>query len=327
MLDTRPIEAPLYADVADAPAQAAAHWLTTADGVRIRVAHWRPKAGRDAAGQKTAGQIGTILMFPGRTEHIEKYERSALRLTELGYSVLCVDWRGQGLSDRMHDNPSTGHVGAFADYQFDVATLLAHAESLELPKPFYLIGHSMGGCIGLRALMDGMDVNAASFSAPMWGIQMTLPMRSLAWGLSTLSHPLGFSQAFAPGQLAEAYFKRVEFDKNNLTTDPQQYEYVRQQVAAHPELSIGGPSLHWLNESLREMRNLSAMPSPALPTIAFLGDDEAIVDPARIHSRLDTWPGSKLVTFEKGRHEIMIERPEIRDKFFGETLQLFRDNP
>ena len=35
--------APFFEDVAGGPAGGAAHWLTTSDGTRIRVGHWRPE--------------------------------------------------------------------------------------------------------------------------------------------------------------------------------------------------------------------------------------------------------------------------------------------
>ena len=63
--------APFHADIAQGPEGGAAHWLTTSDGLRIRAGHWRPpQAG--SAGHGTA-PAGTIFLFPGRTEYIEKY--------------------------------------------------------------------------------------------------------------------------------------------------------------------------------------------------------------------------------------------------------------
>ena len=61
------------------------------------------------------------------------------------------------------------------------------------------------------------------------------------------------------------------------------WDLMRSHVAAEPELGLGGPSLHWLNEALREMLRLSWIPAPAVPALAFVGSEEAVVDPARIH--------------------------------------------
>ena len=98
--------APLYDEIADGPAGGVAAWVGTADGLTIRVAHW-------GAGAPN----GTVLLFPGRTEYVEKYGIIAHELGARGYAMATVDWRGQGLSGRLHPKPELGHVGAFRDYQ------------------------------------------------------------------------------------------------------------------------------------------------------------------------------------------------------------------
>lgn len=294
--------APLFEDVARAPSGGAATWLTTADGLRIRVALW---------GKATATR-GTVLIFPGRTEYVEKYGGVAADLVARGFAVLAVDWRGQGIAARIHPNPVMGHVDRFDDYQADVAAVIDHAGAEGLPGPWFLIAHSMGGCIGLRALMRGLKVRAAVFSAPMWGIRMPSAMRPLAWGLSTASRGVGLSHRLAPGQQLDPYVAREGFEDNNLTTDPQMYALMRDQVAAHPELSLGGPSLCWLNEALREMRAAAQAPAPRVPALVFLGTDERIVDPARIHARVASWPGTTLRILDGARHELLMERSETR---------------
>ena len=113
------------------------------------------------------GDRGTILLFPGRTEYIEKYAHTAAAFGAQGYATLAVDWRGQGLSDRLLADARVGHVGQMCDYQLDVAAMREVAQAQELPRPYFLVAHSMGGCIGLRSLHAGLAVNAAMFSAPM----------------------------------------------------------------------------------------------------------------------------------------------------------------
>ena len=97
--------------------------MTARDGVRLRVGLW-PK--RDAR--------GTVLIFPGRTEYVEKYGRAASEFAARGYAVATIDWRGQGLSERLIDDPLTGHVFDFADYQIDVAALTEAAAEAGLPS-------------------------------------------------------------------------------------------------------------------------------------------------------------------------------------------------
>ena len=104
--------APFHADLAEGPAGARAHWVHTSDGLRIRLGHFPAEEPR-----------GTVLLFPGRTEYIEKYGRTASDLAAGGYDTLCIDWRGQGLADRLLEDVRTGHVHVFEDYQRDVAAI------------------------------------------------------------------------------------------------------------------------------------------------------------------------------------------------------------
>ena len=71
------------------------------------------------------GTRGTAVIFPGRTEYAEKYGPVAGELVARGFAVAVIDWRGQGLSDRHPRNAMLGHVHDFADYQRDVAALMA----------------------------------------------------------------------------------------------------------------------------------------------------------------------------------------------------------
>lgn len=288
------------------------HWLLTMDGVRIRVGHWPVTHAK-----------GTILFFTGRTEYIEKYGQTALDFGKRGYSCVAIDWRGQGIADRLLENHAVGHVDSFDDYQLDVKAMIAYVKSIGLAEPYHLFGHSMGGCIGLRALYENIPVKSAAFSAPMWGIKISAAMRPIAWGLSSVSKPLGFSSLITPGQHGETYVLRATANDNVLTSDVSNFKLLQQQLKSHPELALGGPSLHWLNESLREMRLLSQRPSPDVPCITFLGTEESIVDPARVYQRMEQWSRGALTILENGRHEVLMEIPAIRNRVLDDSTKLF----
>lgn len=304
--------APLYTDAGDAPAGGAAHWLTTPDGLRIRAAVWN-----------AAGPQGTVVLLPGRTEYIEKYGRAASDLAARGYATVTLDWRGQGLADRALPDRMTGHVAEFIDYQTDLATLMAFSRAEGLPEPYYLMAHSMGGCIGLRALIGGLPVKAAAFSAPMWGILMAAWMRPVASAISTAARWFNFDNRYAPGTGPLTYVVDSPFVGNTLTTDAEMWAYMRRQALAHPELSLGGPSLGWLNTALAECHALSVLPSPDCPTLCALGTAEKIVDVAPVHARMAVWPRGRLQMYPGSEHEVMMERPATRGRFFDEAAALF----
>lgn len=278
-------------------------WVQASDGVRVRVAHWPATAAK-----------GTVLLLPGRTEFIEKYGRAAVDLAAHEYGTITIDWRGQGLSDRIAADAMSGHVDSFADYQADVAALLAVAKSERAPRPWHLLAHSMGGAIGLRAAMHGLPVASCAFSAPMWGIRMKAALRPLAWSLGWSSRHLGQSHRYAPSTSGASYVLSEPFEKNDLTRDAQMHAHMVAQLNAHPELALGGPSLHWLFEALRECRRLRALPSPKLPCLTFVGTDEVIVDTSRIDARIARWPGARLEHIPGARHEAMMDTPQTRAK-------------
>lgn len=290
--------APFLQDIAEGPEGARAWWLRAADGTRIRMGVW------------PAGSKGTILMFPGRTEYIEKYGRFAADMSRRGYGMIAMDWRGQGLSDRPAHRRDMGHVVSFNEYREDVDALRAVLDKLRLPKPWFLLGHSMGGAIGLRALHDGLPVSGVIFSAPMWGIRMSGFLKAVSGVVLGLSKPLGLDTSFAPTTGPAA---PMVFNDNPLTNDRDMFNYMEGQVAKHPELALGGPSIRWVNAALEETQALMEMDPPDLPMLALLGTEEAIVESSAIHERCASWPGSKLHMVRGGRHEVLMEGPEMRE--------------
>lgn len=306
--------APLFEDVAEAPPGGRAFWLRTDDGVRIRAGFWR------------TGTRGTVLLFPGRTEYVEKYGPAAADLAARGYAMLAVDWRGQGLADRLLPDRAAGHVGRFGDYQRDVAAVMALARAEGLAEPFYLIGHSMGGCIGLRALHDGLPVRAAVFSAPMWGIRLNPVLRPLAWALACLMPMIGRGFRYAPGMNATTYVVAAAFADNVLTRDPDMWAFMQRQLATHPDLAIGGPTLQWLREALIETRALMRKAAPATPCLTMLGAAERVVDIPAIRARMARWPGGRLELVVDAEHELMMEGPAIRARFYDAAAALFEAN-
>jgi lysophospholipase len=308
-------EAPLFFDVAEGPDGGEAFWLTAEDGVRVRIGLWRrPQA------------EGTVFLFPGRTEYVEKYGRAAADLANAGLTTLTIDWRGQGLADRLADDTMSGHVMHFSDYQRDVDAMLRAAMQLDLPKPWYLLAHSMGGCIGLRALLRGLPVSAAAFSGPMWGIRISTTLRPVAWSLSWGSRRVGLDHVYAPGTLPDSYVLTEPFETNKLTRDRDMFDYMVRQVTAYPELALGGPSLRWLHEALKECLVLSRKRSPDLPALTVFGSEEDIVDQGRIHTRKARWPNGLLEIVDGCRHEVLMESRDIRDHIFGRITDFFHEN-
>jgi lysophospholipase len=303
--------APLYTDVADGPPGGQAFWLHAADGVRLRAAIW------------PTGSHGTVFLLPGRTEYIEKYGRAAADLAARGFATVSLDWRGQGLADRPLADKMSGHVSDFSLYQndLDVTVKLAHEQGL--PQPYYVLAHSMGGCIALRTLMRETPFRAAAFTAPMWGISIAAWLRPMAIAIATTANLLGQKHRYAPGTSSKSYVLEAPFMGNVLTTDADMYAYMRRQAGQHPDLVLGGPSMGWLHAALVECQALSMLPAPNIPAICALGTSEKVVDTTPIHLRMRHWRNGRTDLYPNAEHEIMMETPAVRKRLFDSVAAHF----
>ena len=305
-------EAPFFQSLAQGDPNVQAHWLTTEDGVRLRAAIW-----------PLAGAQGTVLLFPGRTEYVEKYGEAARDLALRGFATLAIDWRGQGLADRPLADRMIGHVCDFHDYQADVRALVTMAKDLNLPQPFYMLAHSMGGCIGLRSLINGLPVAAAAFSAPMWGIAIQPVLRPIARPLAAMLKVMGLGTRPAPGTSRNTYVAISPFENNVLTKDAEMWRYMQRQVQERPELALGAPSIGWVSAALAECRSLALTPSPTVPVLTGLGSDERVVEKHPISERMKRWRNAGFREYPNAEHELMMEQPALRTQFFDDVAQLF----
>ncbi|KGJ05042.1 lysophospholipase [Paracoccus halophilus] len=292
-------------------------WLRAEDGIRLRVGHW-------AAADRFDGRAGSVLLFPGRTEYLEKYRDVAADLNDAGYDVLAIDWRGQGLSDRLQANPRPGHITDFADFQRDVVEMVVTAQELELPQPWHLLAHSMGGAIGLAALGSGLPVRSAAFSPPMWGIDLRGIPVALALALARLMCSLGRGGRPAPASGGEeSFILQDSFLGNLLSSDGPRWGRIVAETASWPEIALGGATNDWLRAALVECRRLALLPSPKIPALVGLGGRDRIVSARAIRERVAKWPGARLLEMPDSRHEPMMERDSIRGAFLQAAVSHF----
>lgn len=301
--------APFFEDIARAPKGGVFEFRTCADGVRVRVAAWG------------GGTKGTILIFQGRTEFIEKYGTTIQKFLDRGYSVAAIDWRGHGLSDRLSDRPTLGHVGEFKDYQFDVAELLKFVEDQNLPEPFTLLAHSMGGAIGLRAIQNGLNVKKTIFSAPMWDIAVNnIGDQFIKTYCQTIGRFLTQEKLVPSTNIRNASFTQ-DYVGNNLTNNREEYKIRKTQLSKHLELEVGGPSIGWVTQALSDTKKLREKDLPDIDTLCFVGTNETIVSKKAIRKLMNRWDSGELVVFDGAQHELLIEVPEVTEEIWSKIDQ------
>lgn len=296
------------------PAGGTARWLSVADGVRLRVVSWRPEAaGLDAC-------RGSVFVFGGRTEFAEKYFETIGDLLGRGFAVATVDWRGQGLSDRLLDDRRKGHVDDFASFDRDLDAFMSEIAPA-FPRPWIGLAHSMGGQILLRGAHDHPEWFAGlALSAPMLGLRFGSPtVERLTRALVTYGTLAGFGSRYVPGGTAKAA-DEVAFADTILTHDERRYAIFQSLIRAEPKLGLGAVTFGWLAAAFRSMSMTSRpafLAGIATPTLIVGAAEDALVDRAALQRAAAGMPNADPVIAGGARHEILIERDEVRAQFWA----------
>ncbi|MSP46061.1 MAG: alpha/beta hydrolase [Xanthobacteraceae bacterium] len=283
--------------------------LKTRDGVGIRYARWRPPPGRK----------GTVCLFQGRAEFIEKYFETVRELRARGFAVATIDWRGQGGSERALSDPRKGHVGDFSQYELDVDVFMKEIVLPDCPPPIFAIGHSMGGTVMMRIARQGSRwFDRIVLSAPM--IRLHGSRNAVAARFTVQAMRLmGMGSAYVPGGSGTPV-ATGPYLNNIATSDPVRHARTKAVLEAAPELGIGSPSVSWLNAAYRSMAEI-ASPSFAgkvrqpLMLIA-AGRDEVVSTAAIEDLAIRLCAGSHLI-IAGARHELMMEQDRYRAQFWA----------
>ena len=279
--------------------------LTASDGVRLRAALWR------------GGDRGLVLLLNGRTEFLEKCAVPAAELVQRGFSVVSVDWRGQGLSDRLLANPLKGHIARYTDYHIDLAALLGHPSVASIGGRRVMLAHSMGGAIGLGAIARGVvSPDAVILSAPMLGIELGRAGRLATSAILPIARLFGWLDRWPP-LVPETPYVFEPYEDNVLTSDRAMFEWMANAFRAEPRLQLASPTFGWLDASLDECAFLARQGRLECPALCLLGTEEAVVDARAIRTATPRL-GADLAVIEGARHEVLIETAALRAKAWTE---------
>jgi lysophospholipase len=287
--------------------------LVTRDRVNLRAARFKAPSDRPFK--------GTVCLFQGRAEFIEKYFEVIRDLNARGFTVATLDWRGQGGSDRKLKNPRRGHVGNFADFQNDLDVFMEHFVRPEFHPPFFALAHSMGGPIVLEAARRRATWwDRIVLSAPMIGLP-GLAADPLTRRLAVLLVGLGLGSLWVPGGGPRDYVDRERpIETNVLTSDPKRYARMVALCKAAPQLGIGSPTIGWLRAAHRAMELLEDPERVAqirTPTLFVAAADDKVVANRPMELLAGQMRTAECIMLPTARHEILMERDGIRDAFWA----------
>jgi lysophospholipase len=284
-------------------------YLKTPDGIAIRYARWQPPAGRR----------GTVCIFQGRGEWIEKYFETVRDLRARGFAVATFDWRGQGLSDRMLKDRHKGYVRSFADYDTDLETFMREIVLPDCPPPLFALGHSTGATILIRAAHRGHRwFDRMVLIAPLIGVASAgaTPTASTIVRVLRLA---GFGSMYVPGAAAAATETRP-FATNIVTSDPVRYARNAAVLASEPMLAIGRPTVAWVDSAFRAMRTMSERSYPARirqPILIVSAGLDVVVSNAAIEEFATYLRTGSHLEVVGSKHELLMEQDRYRSQFWA----------
>jgi lysophospholipase len=284
---------------------------------RIRMGEWRAPDGwrmRRFDWTNADSPRGSILFQAGRGDFIEKYLEAQAHWHLAGWNVSGFDWRGQGGSGRLHEDPLIGHADSLDPFLDDFDAFYRDWRE-HTPGPHVLIGHSMGGHMTLRLLAERRpDVSAAILVAPMLGLNADPIPAPIARAITRLACRLGLARRAAWKQ-GERPVTIGLSRQSNLTSSIERYEDEAWWKANQPGLALGAPSWGWLRaayDSVAALDRHGALEAVMTPLLLIGAERDRLVSPRAIKRAARRLPQAELIMSGVGAHELLREVDEIR---------------
>jgi lysophospholipase len=291
-----------------APDNTSVHSVFTSDGVELRALTALVPMSR-----------GTIIFLGGRAEYLERYFETMRDAQARDFCVAGLDWRGQGGSQRLLNDRKRGYVKSFSDYDEDLRSFMTQVVLKNCPKPYYVIAHSTGGQVALRALRHRTAFSKVIMTSPLVDIRYGWNPKSYVWGVTALVRLLQLTWLYLPG-FSRGPFKRDDFQINPLTTDKMRWDRDLQTIEEHPELAVGGVTFGWLNAAMKSIAELKRWPKGqpvSCPTLIVAAGREAVVDPRAARNFSQAVQGISFMQIEGAKHEILMEQDQFRRPFWS----------
>ncbi|MEC3910682.1 alpha/beta hydrolase [Sphingobium sp. CR2-8] len=265
--------------------------------------------------QLGSGERGRMLVLGGRGDMIEKYLEVIHHWATRGWAVTSFDWRGQGGSGRLTDDPLCGHIGDFAAWIADLNALAADWRA-EGHGPTAMVAHSMGGHMLLRALAEGMPApGAAAVVAPMLGVHSAPLPRWLAVAIARFMVGIGRGERPAWTQKEQSDRQR-RMRQKRLTHDPDRYADEIWWRDHSRDIALGPPSWNWVLQALELTRTLAEGPAIAridTPMLILATDADQLVSTPAIREVTGRIAGARLHVYgREAAHEILRELDPVR---------------
>lgn len=247
---------------------------------------------------QTENPAANILIVHGYAEHCGRYDETAQKLNEAGYSVYAFDRRGEGASD--------GPRAVVNDFSEQVADLGAVISKIEKGRrKLFLYGHSLGGLISTAYVLD---YKAANIDGLILSGPLLLPDEDMSPFLQKIAGFVGTVLPFLPV---------VKVDTSLVTQVPEE----RERYDNDPLVYHGSTKARTAWVLLRAMKRVRAnFEKMNLPFLVMHGEKDKLSNPNGSRMLYEN-AGSEdktLEIFEGMFHEIM--REPDKEQFFATVI-------
>lgn len=301
------------------PLGASTGFIEPRKGLRLRYASWQ---------SVLRERRGTVCIFPGRGEFIEKYFEVVGELRRRGFAAAILDWRGQGGSTRLTRDPLKGHINDFAEYEEDLNHFMKAVVLPDCPAPYYALGHSMAAMVLFRASTKrGCWFTRMVMTSPMVRIA-TLPLsHAMCDRLTDGLTMLGFGKRAVPGD-AMKHRQDPPFEGNRLTSDRERFLRNVSVLEAAPGLAVHSPTIGWLKAALDTIEIVDSekfAPRIRVPVLMLAAGDDQVVSSKAVEALAYRLRAGAQIVLRGSRHEILQERDSIREQFWAAFDAFVRD--
>ena len=265
---------------------------------------------------------GTAVMLHGFTECADKFEELIFSLLHAGWSALAYDQRGHGRSWRPEGlaEDTLVHVDDFSQYPRDLARVVA-GPLKDMPKPWVLFAHSMGGAVAAQYLEARPNTFArAVLSSPMIApdcMGVPLPGVYLICGGARLlgrdKKRVFFSKPYAGAEKFET----------SCATGRARFDWYEACRAAHPYARTNGPSYGWTRQSVGVTKEILAPGKPEqvkIPVRIYSASDDHTVLPGPQQAFAKRLPNGTFKTVNGAKHEIYRSADDVLFPWWRDVL-------
>ena len=270
---------------------------------------------------------GTVVIVHGFTENAAKFAELIHSLDFSGLSVLAYDQRGHGRSWRPEGvtDISLTHVDDFDEYVRDLACL-CEGPLKEMPKPWLLFSHSMGGAVaGLFLEEHGGVFERAAFCAPMIApARMGLPL-FMARAVCALPKALGRGRR---RMFTSKPWNGPEVFETSCAAGRARFDWYEAMRVRHPQFRNNGPSYGWTLEALNVTKHLLAAGAPeriSIPVRVWTAEKDGTVLEEPQQRFAERIPHGSRAVVRGAKHEIYRSGNDVLFPWWHEVLSFLLD--